>query len=448
MWNDKLKPVINACLLVTFLGILFVINYTQAGMGITGCLINVIGILVITLYMITKNIKYIVLFFLLNTLVGPFFIINFTFIGYSNIGRLDYLVALLILMSRVKKEKSSKVKKYIIILTGCVSLYWVWNIINMKANFDDAYGNILGIGIAYSVYDAIYKIKENNILVGNIFYYIFESHIILSILQLFIPVYLRSSYVDAVLKIGGLDINRPLGLLPNAYSYGISTMFAFFIIYEISSENIKVRLKRQVPVILMLCIISTRAVLFGVLLYIIIIMARNKKMRKIYLLILIVCCCLIINYIISNYKNVIYITDSSNASKLILWGNCIYNFFLNLSFTDLVIGRGFNSSSLLVNNIKSFMSDLGLNVRIDNRMVYSKAFPLHNEYLQILYECGIIIFIYYILNIVKAIKYSLGNKRMSTLLLSIAVMNYCLHNGFFSDTIIFSIIYIFRENEN
>lgn len=447
MKNEKLETIISSIFLMVVLSTLFVINYTQAGMGITGCFTNIIGVLIIIIYIISRNPKYIVFFFLLNTLIGPFFIINFTFMGYPNIGRLDYFIGLLSLIKMIKEEKTLCVRKYLMILTGFVIVFWIWNIINSKANFDDAYGNVLGIGIAYAVYDSIYAVKAKKISVGNIFYYIFSFHIILSIIQLFVPVYLRKSSLEAMLKVAGFTINRPLGLLPNAYTYGISTIFALFIVYEISSENIRKKLKKQLPIILGVSIISTRAVIFGILLYMILSVAKNKRVRNLYMIILFISGCIFICYIIYNYKSVVYITDSSNASKLVLWGNCIFDYFSNLTITNLIIGRGYNSAALLVTNLSSFMAALGLNVGIDYGILSSKAFPLHNEFLQILYESGIVIFIFYILNTIKAIKYCIGKKGLSSLLISVAVTNYCLHNGFFSDILIFSIIYIFKENE-
>ena len=40
MKNEKLETIISSIFLMVVLSTLFVINYTQAGMGITGCFTN------------------------------------------------------------------------------------------------------------------------------------------------------------------------------------------------------------------------------------------------------------------------------------------------------------------------------------------------------------------------------------------------------------------------
>lgn len=439
---------INAAVFTGVLSVIIGFNYLYAGMSIPGCAINIIGLSILFFFIITRNIKYLVLFFFLNFMLGPFFLFDFSFLGYSNIGRLDYLVGIIGLVSNLHKEKNFAVKRFIQGLSCLFVLWTIYNLYIQNNSLDDLYGYYAGIAFAYEFYMSICILSEQKKFFKYGMLVIMLIHIGLSIVQLFVPLYLRTGTSTGALIIAGFNITRPVGILSNYYAYGGNTIAAFFIVYVCSDKNARKILKLLFPITLFICIISTRSVLIGFLIFIMLTLLESKSLRTPYFILLIVGGIGIIVYVLTHYIALVSISDQSNGTKLVLWGYCLNVYFTESSVLQMFIGHGVETAKELGRTVYDYLRDIGITKSLDNRINGQDVFPIHNEYLQVLYECGVIIFVYYLRKIYMTLKLSVGKRKLSTLLLCIMFGNYMLHNGFLSDMLIFSICIVLYEYEN
>ncbi|EGR2143997.1 hypothetical protein DYS14_10870 [Vibrio parahaemolyticus] len=130
----------------------------------------------------------------------------------------------------------------------------------------------------------------------------------------------------------------------------------------------------------------------------------------------------------------LFLVDQSNSTKLLLWYLTLKEFFFNSTFTQLLFGHGIDSASYISLALPNFVNELSFDAVYDNRVDLREGFPIHNVYVQTLFEHGILVFFAVIVPVFKSIQYSL--KRDTDLFLVFLLLTiffqYLLHNGIFA----------------
>ena len=85
-----------------------------------------------------------------------------------------------------------------------------------------------------------------------------------------------------------------------------------------------------------------------------------------------------------------------------MWHITLVNYFKKINIISFFIGNGKGSSVLMAQNLASFTEII--NVYLNDSHLFIEKFPIHNVYIEMLYEYGYIVFSYYLFNIIKILK--------------------------------------------
>lgn len=414
-------------------------------MSFFGVVINTIPIFIF-LSLINHDLKHVLfLVFFLNLAIGPFFVVNLYQIDMPQVGRFDFFVFNIYATYLLYRNVFSKNNTIILYLLFCLVVLFfefIFDQLSLYARIDIYYGYFSRILQGIVIY-FIYSESRSNFpnVVKIVTTIVILLHLFLSITQFLFPLYIRSGTAEAGLTFGGFVINRPTGLFESSFVYGVNTIFLCFFYLRVVGFS---RFSKFVVLLLVgISLLSTRSNVLSLLISLFVFYFSSSKFRiSIFYL-------LMVSFLIFTFSNNLLIhADQSNTTKFLLWYLTFSNFVHESTFFSLLFGHGVLSSENIASSLPDFVADLAYNVTYDNRVDDGyTSFPIHNVYLQMLYENGLSIFILFIGLILTALHKCVSyEKSFITIILIFTIfVNYFLHNGLFSPFLTFLCVYAMEK---
>ena len=408
-----------------------IVNKTISGMGMGGIAINIIGIIIVLILSIQyKRLELLLLLFILNIIVGPFLLINFKDLDLSSIGRIDFFIGNLFFLYFIFNKGKNIVFPLILDMLIVISSFYNFQNLIEHINILYAYISKVSIGYFFYYYWINYN-KYNKKYILQIIFYILLIHLFFSLIQFIYPIYPRASASGAGLTIMGHMLNRPLGLLAASFVYGASTIFIlmFYIKYKIRLNIID---KIVLVLLVTISMVSTRSVILSTLIFCLYIIFKQYIMK--YKTILLFSIISIIFIVIGTNSSLAFL-DKSNATKILLWYLAIHDLVTNSSLLQILFGHGIETAANLMDTVEGFVNITAFSLSYSGDALNAGHIHLHNIFVQLIYEHGIIIFIFFNIYIYKVIKFILhykNNINIEIFLFFTILINYSLHNGIFT----------------
>lgn len=437
--------------LVTFLFVSWsAINFFVSGMRF-GIIANAVMLMSLAYAFHKSRAEALILFYLLNILIGPFIFVDMSFAGLNYISRFDmfvtYVISIILLRSRdfmeIITKKSNLLLVFLLSFIGVIDLLLEFNLDKIDKYYGTMSYIVQAVVITY-LFKKIYHARINlPAAIPRIMLLFLFLHLAISFIQLFIPIPIRSNYEYSSMFISGIEVRRPSGLLGTAFVYGPVTLMLFLYCYIVVSEYWKIILRKLLPLIVIICSISSRTVALGTVCYcFLLLFSRSNKIIK-FILVTVFTLSVALTFVFA-LSGLLMLGDQSNNTKILLTYLTIQEYLFNSSFYQKVFGHGLDSSSYIANQIPEFLGSLFLNVSYDNRIDNEDQFLIHNVYLQILYEFGIVLFAVYIYPIIKSFKIVINTNKakMINYIFVVIAVNYFLHNGLFHPFILISALLV------
>jgi hypothetical protein len=441
-FNKKLIYMLFFILLFVF------VNIKISHMSFIGVFVNLFSVGLISILSIKhKRLDLLFFFFMLNILIGPFIFLNLYEIGIINFGRLDYLITNFVILYLILNNHKFSKSFFIFFIFLFLSFLFDKEFFIIK--LDLYYGYFSKIFLGY-LFFYFWKNIDNfiNNITYKLFIYVLLFHLLLSIIQFIYPLYLRTGSIEASLHIFGVLVNRPLGLFESSYVYAVNTSFLLYMIYIYNkNENKNIVFIFLLILQLIIGFISARSALLATILYFISLFLAHRLfyIRILYVTIGVL---FLLYLIIFNYT--IFLQDQSNSTKFLLWYLTLNDFINNSTIFEILFGHGINSASMIANELPSFTSSLEFSVLYDNRIDDFPwlGFLIHNVYIQILYENGLLLFLFIMIGFFKIFTFILKEKKFLflNLLFFIIFFQFFLHNGMYSSYIFF-ILFLFEYKQ-
>jgi len=443
--NENNKPKLFVYAFIFIIICLTYINYVNGAR--IGLLTNIIVYVVIALAIFKNNLKYLLIYYLINHLLGPTFFVEIEI--FPTLGRLDYLISNLVFLNIVLTRKINTTIVLLIaflFLSGIINIYSLEKIdLNTISLYYSYLSKITEATIlAYIISNIIEtnffikKIKYN--FINTVVVFLLVSFTLLSIIQLVIPISVREVQYIPPMNFLGFNVYRPSGFLGAYYVYSISLSYILVISMVLLTNNIlqlNKFMKFYLLTPLLLCAtIANRSTILAFLLFFVLILVKKIKLNINPLIVAIVI--LLFFMIVGFYTQDMLILDQSNNTKILLWAMAINDILYQSDIMQIVFGHGVQSSSLLAINIEEYMSINNLISRYDDNIYNGVGFPIHNIFIQILYENGIIVFMIYFYIIYYGLKSILLDKQIKFihLLFIITLTHAFFHNAIFSPILI------------
>lgn len=430
----RYMELIRSCVFFLFILLCITVNIIVSQMSIVGAVINVMPILILHPSLKLPWFDKLFIFFVLNILIGPFISFNFDELKLVNLGRIDYFIGNLIIIYYLFVQNRYNIKRshciFIFLLSVFLFFSFVFDSSDLIVKFNEYYGFYSKLSVAFSLYLIVSNLdKITNGYVKQLLFLLVFLHLSLSIIQLFYPFYIRIGSIESGIHIGGRLFNRPLGFFESSYVYGVHTIFLCYLFIKVCGRG-----KINDLVVILLCLVSflsTRSALLAFVVFLFFVSIRKIYSYQKYVIMFLGSLCFI--YLMrSNVE--LFLVDQSNSTKLLLWYLTLKEFFFNSTFTQLLFGHGMDSASYISLALPNFVNELSFDAVYDNRVDLREGFPIHNVYVQTLFEHGILVFFAVIVPVFKSIQYSL--KRDTDLFLVFLLLTiffqYLLHNGIFA----------------
>lgn len=439
MPDSRLKRLIWWSIPISIYALYLFLNITISQMNLGGLTVNSFALLILTAYILTCDIEIAALFFGLNSLLGPFLFVNFQGLALPNLGRMDYIVCILLIPSLlIAKGAISKFGTIIIITCAILIIWGKWSTIQRiehGISYVDTWFGIIGKLATGAMLYYILSVKteiKSNIKVYWLILLALVTHLLLSWLQFAFQISLRAGTLEAALSIAGFTINRPVGLLEASYVYGINTFGIWYLTWHFIEPRFRNASLALLFLVLPVSIVSTRSVSLGIMLFLLTLMwQRASNLGKSFYILALIFFSL---WIFAQGAMGLTLLDQSNSSKLLLWWTVLTQWVSGFPSMASFLGYGHNSAALVAKNSVFFDLANSLGAIYDNRIDNLEGFPLHNVYLQILFEYGLFAaLIAGWLLIWGAINVFRGKVNIVTSFMwCITVTNYSVHNGIFS----------------
>ena len=278
--------------------------------------------------------------------------------------------------------------------------------------------------------------------VGIILLSLFIFHIVFSYLQLLVPITLRSNSIDSGLNLFGYNFMRPVGFLEASYVYGSNTVGFWWILNLVRGGQNSRFLIFLIIIALPVSFLGTRSIALGLVLFLILYLSGiSKNLKYILLPSIIIIFLLVIPF---NLIEILNTVDQSNSTKILLGYQLIFTWISDFPSYESFLGYGFDQASLLAAN-----HDFGILASLyeasyDNRINNGLGFPVHNVYLQLLFEYGLFSFIAVIWLIWRGLVNILLRRIDSptAFFWCISVTHYAVHNGIFSPLLILPLLIV------
>lgn len=257
------------------------------------------------------------------------------------------------------------------------------------------------------------------------------AHLALSLLQFKYDIGLRTGTAEAGLSVMGVQINRPTGLLEVSYVYGAVSVFVLILARAFFWRHgaLQSQWTSVWGLTLVVACISTRSLLLAMVLYgLCWVFMRwvQPSWRWAWGLAL---SGLALWLVVSNYWALVAL-DESNGTKLAMWALVLNELITNSTPVQWLFGHGINSASEVTAGLGDFVSRLGISAGLDTRATAGEGFPIHNVYLQALYEFGAVFFLALAWLTWRFVSVAWRQGPIWGFVALVMVTNYLLHNGF------------------
>jgi len=443
--NENNKPKLFIYSFIFTIICLTYINYINGAR--IGLLTNIVVYVLIALAIFKNNLKYLLIYYLINHLLGPTFFVEIEI--FPTLGRLDYLISNLVFLNLIQTRK---INLTIVLLIAFLFLSAIMNIFSLeKIDFNTIslyYSYLSKITEATILAYVITNIINTNVffkkikftLINTVVIFLLVSFTLLSIIQLVIPISVREMQYIPPMNFFGFNVYRPSGFLGAYYVYSISLSYILVISMVLLTNNI-LKLNNLLkfyllPPLLLCAIIANRSTILAFLLFFVLILVKKIKLNINPLIVAIVI--LLFFMIVGFDTQKMLILDQSNNTKILLWSMAINDVLYQSDIMQIIFGHGIQSSSLLAINIEQYMSVNNLISRYDDNIYNGVGFPVHNIFIQILYENGIIVFMMFFYIIYHGLKSVLLDKQIKFIhfLFIITLTHAFFHNAIFSSILI------------
>ena len=343
-----------------------------------------------------------------NFLLGPFGFLGNYCREYLVLQRVDYFAGFVLLLCYISDRKILRYIALPIFVFGLGNTF-LW--FTGKHGFLELLSDFILIGSLISL--AVFLLTETikDTLIRRCIKVLFLVHIAVSAIQLIVPISLRGTELTTL-----YGYYRPTGLLEWSYTYGVTTVLLFWIAYRPNLLHVKPYLSLLT---MLLSIISTRTVLLGGILTLVI--SRLKFVGAILIIAFAILIILMPGLL-----------DQSNQTKVLLAYLVVSDFVIS-PWTDIIFGHGLGSAAELVNSNQFAVLQYSSNLLYDNRIDNGDGFPIHNVFLEILFDRGAVVFgVFLLIFSFTAIKLIRASNLTSLFIFSVIVTNYLLHNGFYT----------------
>ena len=431
-----------ALLMVAVAGALATGLYLGTEMSLVGAALNAVAYGLAFMALGTRSPWWGLMFGMSSLLLGPFMLPVQAMLGSAGaeFARLDYLLALLYwLQSSAKSFLRCRIPWLILWLVLAVSFLLA---VAHPAGTDlplesasDYYGIVgrcaLAAMLAHCFLGATTQRTTPPPGLTWVALALVVAHLALSLLQFKHDIGLRAGTAEAGLSVMGVQINRPTGLLEVSYVYGAISVFVLILTRPFLWRHraLQAHWTWIWGLTLAVACISTRSLLLAMVLYGLCwafmrwVPSRWRWAWGLGLL----AAALWLG--VSNYWALVAL-DESNGTKLAMWALVANELITSSTPVQWLFGHGINSASEVTAGLGEFVSRLGISSGLDTRATAGEGFPIHNIYLQALYEFGAVFFMAFAWLTWRFVSVAWRQGAIWGFLALVMVTNYLLHNGF------------------
>lgn len=431
-----------ALLMLVVAGTLAAGLYLGTEMSLVGAALNAMAYGLAFMALGTRSAWWGLMFGMSSLLLGPFMLPVQVLFGSAGaeFARLDYLLALVYLLQSIGQKPVKWPAAWLLIwLALGVSLLQAAahpesSILSLETA--SGYYGILGrlalaAMLAKCFLDAVDQRSEPPLGMTWAALALVVAHLALSLLQFKYDVGLRAGTAEAGLSVMGMQINRPTGLLEVSYVYGAISVFVLVLMRPFLWHHTGLRPYWMWVWGLMLLVacVSTRSLLLAMLLYLFcwgFMRWVHPSWRWMLGLGLSGAAVIVVA---SNYWALVAL-DESNGTKLAMWALVLNELIGNATLMQWLFGHGINSASEVTAGLGEFVIRLGISSGLDTRATAGEGFPIHNIYLQALYEFGVVFFLSLTWLTWRFVSQGWRQGPLWGFLALVMITNYFLHNGF------------------
>lgn len=414
------------------------------GMNFFGAAINYTFLLLVIASLIYGSFTLLTIIIIANFVLGPFQLFSITIKEYENFGRLDYFLGNLCFFYFLSAGVRLGVEKYlsalvsVFIISGVIGAY-INGSVEMEAFIASAYKYMSNLVLAYVTIICLNKSNAKILVVW--VSALLLAHFLLSLIQLKYALNIRAGTIPASLSVMGFELRRPAGLFENSYVYGVNTGLLIFLLF-ILKPNLGLGYRCFVAALVFMSVLATRSFFLGLVMFAYIVWV-GRLLRNPLALVLLPMGTLAILILVLGLE-AIFTLEQSNSTKFMIWFLVLKD-MVDLNPLQLLFGSGLAESANIAGSLSEFASEYG--AAYDNNVDKFGSFPIHNIYLELLYDFGILSFLMVIFPLMTSFisltrMYLVSKQAVAPEIFFFCIIssNYFLHNGLFSMPFCFLLI--------
>lgn len=404
-----------------------------------GLLINVFGLSLFVLLMAYDKVEVLVLFVVCNFLLGPFVFYEPEVKGLQSFWKISNILAVFLFLKIVVLYKK-QFNKELNFLFVCVFLLILGGVNNSELSFSvklsfiyDYIGSILLAVVLYiKLTRGQLEAEKGTSIWFKLALLVFFLHVGLSYLQMVVPIAVRGDSSANYVNVGSYEnVFRPIGFLAASYVYAVST-FGVALLLCFFKPQYKYAL--LIPIIVPAAI-STRSSIVALVLFLTIVVTRKFVSKIPTTMLYVLGITSVVGFLVLLSSQLSFLNlDQSMGTRILLWYTIVQDFYKDFPMQKILFGNGMLMSEQ-VSNLGGFL-DISFNsiLSYDNRIDEGRGFPIHNIYLEFLYDYGLLFFLLYFHLFIKGVaNFYRGYVSLVFVFLWLQVIvNYAFHNGIFS----------------
>lgn len=427
--------------------------YLSTGMSAAGAGLNASGYLVAIAALGTRRPAWVLLYGAMSLLLGPFMLPVQGFLGDAGaeFARLDYFLGFAFVVQHLARHPAVR-RTFWLLFTVAMAAVFLKELLVADGGMalealSDHFGIMGRLAFAWALCVAFFGATRDRSRVDDwVFMAIMAlvaAHVAVSVLQFRYSIGIRSGVTEAGLTILGRPVNRPTGLLEASYLYGSVSIFAMALCRPfIDGMPGRERLWRWLfGAVLLIACVSSRSVLLALLVYIAVRVYGRLVRPGLRLWIAVPVLGLLGLLALQNYWGIVQM-EESNGTKLAMWALVANDMVSASSWPQLLFGHGINTASQVSAGLGDFMASLDIEAGLDSRATSGDGFPIHNIYLQALYEFGFAVFAVFGVATAVFLARAWRQAPFWAFLALMMVVNYALHNGIFSVPLLASMMIV------
>jgi hypothetical protein len=425
----------------------------SADMSAAGAVVNASGYLVAIIAIGTQRPSWILLYGAMSLLVGPFMLPFQALLGDggAEFARLDYFMGFAFVVLYLVRHQAVKRTFWFLFVAAMAAAFLHEGLAKdggVRLDVVADYVGTLGrLAFAWVLCVAFINAHKDRSGVDDWIFWaivaLLAAHVALSVLQFKYSIGIRGGAAEAGLTILGRQVNRPTGLLEGAYLYGAVSIFVLAICRPfIEGSASRQRLWSWLfGAILLIACVSSRSVLLALVVYLAVRVYARLVRPGLRVWVALPLLSLLGVLALQNYWTIVQM-DESNGTKLAMWALVVSDMVSGSSWQQLLFGHGVNMASQVSAGLADFMASLDVSAGLDSRATSGEGFPIHNIYLQALYEFGFATFAVFGMATAAFLVRAWKQGVFWAFLALMMVVNYLLHNGIFAVPLLASMMIV------